>query len=139
MDSVRVEIIEAAGKVFFQIHVSNMTLKTVADAVSISKGAFYYYYKSKDDILYDIMEQDNAHTRQIAGELIEKYHNLDVEDLKKDITIGILNRFIQSGKNRLNLYLQGEAPQGNTELQKKYNEKYHERINNTPAIMTASF
>ncbi len=135
-DIAKAEIIEAARKVLSQIGVNNMTLKAVADAASISKGALYYYYKTKDDILYDIMAQDNAHSREIAGKLIEKNYNTDVENLKKEVTNGVLNRFIQLDKNKLNLYLQGEALQGNAELQKRYNEKYHEWINNIDGILS---
>jgi len=135
-DIAKAEIIDAARKVLSQIGVNNMTLKAVADAASISKGALYYYYKTKDDILYDIMAQDNAHSREIAGKLIETNYNPDVENLKKEVTKGVLNRFIQLDKNKLNLYLQGEALQGNAELQKRYNEKYHEWINNIDGILS---
>lgn len=135
-DIARAEIIEAARKVLSQIGVKNMTLKAVADAASISKGALYYYYKSKDEILYDIMAQDNAHSREIAGKVIEKDHDLNIESLKKEVTKGVLNRFSQLDKNKLNLYLQGEALQGNIELQNRYNDKYHEWINNIDGILS---
>jgi AcrR family transcriptional regulator len=135
-DIARAEIIEAARKVLSQIGVKNMTLKSVADAASISKGALYYYYKSKDEILYDIMAQDNAHSREIAGKVIGKDHDPDIESLKREVTKGVLNRFSQLDKNKLNLYLQGEALQGNKELQNRYNDKYHEWINNIDGILS---
>lgn len=135
-DIAKAEIIEAARKVLSQVGVRKMTLQAVADAASISKGALYYYYKTKDDILYEIMEQDNAHSRRIAGRVIEQDSTIDVEELKKEVTTGILNRFPQIDKNKLNLYLQGEALRGNTGLQKKYNDKYHEWIDNVDRIIT---
>jgi AcrR family transcriptional regulator len=135
-DTARAGIIDAARRVLSQIGVKNMTLQSVADAASISKGALYYYYRTKDDILYDIMAQDNAHSREIAGKVIEKNHNIDIEELKREVTSGVLNRFSQIDKNKLNLYLQGEALQGNTELQKRYNDKYHEWISNIDGILS---
>lgn len=135
-DIAKAEIIEAARKVLSQVGVRKMTLQAVADAASISKGALYYYYRTKDDILYEIMEQDNAHSRRIAGRVIEQDSTIDVEELKKEVTTGILNRFPQINKNKLNLYLQGEALRGNTGLQKKYNDKYHEWIDNVDRIIT---
>lgn len=135
-DIAKAEIIEAARKVLSQVGVRKMTLQAVADAASISKGALYYYYRTKDDILYEIMEQDNAHSRRIAGRVIEQDSTIDVEELKKEVTTGILNRFPQIDKNKLNLYLQGEALRGNTRLQKKYNDKYHEWIDNVDRIIT---
>ena len=135
-ETAKAEIIDAARKVLSQTGVQNMTLQSVADAASISKGALYYYYKTKDDILYEIMEQDNAHSRRIAGKVIEENNSIDVASLKKEITNGVLNRFPQLDKNKLNLYLQGEALKGNAELQKKYNDKYNEWIDNVDRILT---
>lgn len=135
-DEARAEIIKAARKVLSQIGVANMTLQAVADAASISKGALYYYYKSKDDILYDIMEQDNVHSRRIVSNLVKYKKEHDIKDLKIEITKGILNRFNHIDNNKLNHYLQGEALQGNTELQKRYKFKYHEWIKNIDKILT---
>lgn len=135
-DTARAGIIRAARKVLSRIGVANMTLQSVADAASISKGALYYYYKTKDDILYDIMEQDNVHSRRIAGRLAKYRSEHGVRDLKIEIAKGILNRFNRLDNNKLNLYLQGEALQGNTELRKKYKVKYHEWIKNIDKILS---
>lgn len=135
-DTARAEIIKAARKVLSQIGVANMTLQAVADAASISKGALYYYYKSKDDILYDIMEQDNVHSREIVTKLVKYKDEHNIQDLKIEITKGILNRFNHLDNNKLNHYLQGEALQGNVELQKRYKVKYHEWIKNIDKILT---
>ncbi len=135
-DAARANIINAARTVLSQIGVASMTLQAVADAASISKGALYYYYKTKDEILYAIMEQDNAHSREIAEKLIQSENTADADDLKKEVIKEIIERFGNHDKNKLNLYLQGEALQGNTELQNKYNEKYHEWINNIDRILS---
>lgn len=135
-DKARLEIIKAAIKVLSRIGVSNMTLQVVADAASISKGALYYYYKSKDEILYDIMEQDNVHSRLLADKALDPEAEYDLDELKKDVTRTILKRFKRSDKNKLNTYLQAEALQGNSELEKKFTAKYHEWIKIIDSIFT---
>ena len=135
-DKVRVEIIKAAIKVLSRIGVANTTLQVVADAASMSKGALYYYYKSKDDILCDIMEQDNIHSRLLAARALDPDAEYDQDDLKKDVTQTILNRFKRQEKNKLNTYLQAEALQGNEELMKKFNAKYHEWIKIIDSVFT---
>lgn len=135
-DKARGDIIKAAIKVLSRIGVSNMTLQVVADAASISKGALYYYYKSKDEILYDIMEQDNVHSRLLADKALDPEAEYDLDELKKDVTRTILKRFKRSDKNKLNTYLQAEALQGNAELEKKFNAKYHEWIKIIDSIFT---
>ena len=62
----REKIIHAARSVVSQQGISNTTLQLIADEAGISKGALYYYYKTKDDILYDIMELDNTESDRIA-------------------------------------------------------------------------
>lgn len=135
-DKARADIIKAAIKVLSKIGVSNMTLQVVADAASISKGALYYYYKSKDEILYDIMEQDNVHSRLLAAKALDPDAEYDLNDLKKDATKTILSRFKRFDKNKLNTYLQAEALQGNEELRKKFNAKYHEWVSIIDSIFT---
>lgn len=135
-DKARADIIKAAIKVLSKIGVSNMTLQVVADAASISKGALYYYFKSKDEILYDIMEQDNVHSRLLAAKALDPDAEYDLNDLKKDATRTILSRFKRFDKNKLNTYLQAEALQGNEELMKKFNAKYHEWVNIIDSIFT---
>lgn len=134
-DKAKADIIKAARKVLSNIGVRNMTLQAVADAASISKGALYHYYKSKNDILYDIMEQDNAHSRLLAKKAIDPDYEYNPDELKMDVVKGVLDRCYRFDKNKLNLYLQGEALQGNSELKRKYDDKYHEWVNNINTIL----
>ncbi|MCP4135186.1 MAG: TetR/AcrR family transcriptional regulator [bacterium] len=129
----RDKIIEAARTVVSKIGVKNTTLQTVADAAGISKGALYYYYKTKDEILYDVMEQDNVESIKMVKLSAEKAK--DKEGLIEAILKGILIRIDDVDKNKLSLYLQGEALQGNEDLQRNYAVKYKEWIRSFEKIV----
>jgi len=133
----REKIIRAARGVVSQQGISNTTLQLIADEAGISKGALYYYFKTKDEILYDIMEQDNTESDKIAETVSSE--SFDFDELITEIVDGIIKRFHAEENNRLNLYLQGEALQGNSELQKRYKKKYSEWVENIDLIISKIF
>lgn len=47
----RDHILEAADQLFYEHGFDNTSFADIADAVGISRGNFYYHFKSKDDIL----------------------------------------------------------------------------------------
>jgi len=55
-DAIRQQIIEAANRLFYQRGYNQTSFRDIADAVSIPRGNFYYYFKTKDDILYAVID-----------------------------------------------------------------------------------
>lgn len=65
-DRSREEILEAARAVLLRSGVASMTLDAVAREVGVSKTALYYYFPSKDALLFElIFAVLDAHARQI--------------------------------------------------------------------------
>ncbi|WDE13948.1 TetR/AcrR family transcriptional regulator [Thalassomonas haliotis] len=70
----REHIVEAADNLFYQQGFEHTSFAHIARAVKISRGNFYYHFKSKDEILDAVIQQRLAHTRamleqwQVAGE-----------------------------------------------------------------------
>lgn len=54
------EIIETAKRVFYKKGYMNTTTQDIVDAANISRGLLYYHFKSKEEILYWIVEQQVA-------------------------------------------------------------------------------
>ncbi|MBN1576304.1 MAG: TetR/AcrR family transcriptional regulator [Chitinispirillaceae bacterium] len=57
----RNEIFDAAKTLFFKRGYENTTVETIIDSVGISKGTFYYYFKSKEELL-DALAHESAKT-----------------------------------------------------------------------------
>jgi len=53
----RTEILNAAGELFKNQGYVNTTVEAVIRQVGIAKGTFYYYFKSKEDILDALVDE----------------------------------------------------------------------------------
>jgi AcrR family transcriptional regulator len=53
----KVEILDAAERLFAEKSYDRTTVNDMLEAVRISKGAFYYYFKSKEDVLDAVIER----------------------------------------------------------------------------------
>lgn len=61
----RQEIVEAAASIFMAKGYEATSIQDVADAVDILKGSLYYYIKSKDDLLYEVIQE--VHVRGLEN------------------------------------------------------------------------
>lgn len=53
----KAEIIEAAANIFMEKGYEAASIQDVADAVDILKGSLYYYINSKEDLLYEVIQE----------------------------------------------------------------------------------
>jgi TetR/AcrR family transcriptional repressor of nem operon len=63
--TTRGQIVEAADQLFYRQGFEHTSFTDIADAVQISRGNFYYHFKSKDEILDAVIELRLANTRQM--------------------------------------------------------------------------
>jgi AcrR family transcriptional regulator len=73
------EITQAASDVFWQKGYSAASIQDVADRVGVLKGSLYYYIKSKEDLLWRIIE--DVHTE--SNEILEESLALDVSPIDR--------------------------------------------------------
>jgi AcrR family transcriptional regulator len=60
--STRNDIVEAADRLFYRQGYEHTSFSDIADAVRISRGNFYYHFKSKDEILDAVIDVRMANT-----------------------------------------------------------------------------
>ncbi len=111
----RKEILEAAGELFKNRGYVNTTVEAIIQQVGVAKGTFYYYFKSKEEILdalaYDMVDQ-----------LCEEY-----KKIADDPKISVMDKMRQM--------LRGQNPLSEKEselmenLHRPENRELHERIN----------
>jgi len=63
--STRNQIINAADRMFYQHGYQHTSFSDIADEVQISRGNFYYHFKTKDEILDAVIEQRLENTRKM--------------------------------------------------------------------------
>jgi AcrR family transcriptional regulator len=63
--TTRDHIVEAADRLFYERGYEHTSFSDIADAVQISRGNFYYHFKSKDEILDAVINLRLANTRKM--------------------------------------------------------------------------
>jgi AcrR family transcriptional regulator len=134
-------IVEAAKSVVSEQGVQKATLRAIAAEAGISIGTLYYYYPSKNDLLYDLMDSHTSESYFIAESF--KSGKI-VEDSKEEGLAGYLARKIKERidgheENRILFYLIQEAIMGNEEIKSNIQKKYRLWIDSIEAIVSELF
>lgn len=66
--ATREQIVEAADRLFYQQGYEHTSFKHISDAVQISRGNFYYHFKTKDEILAAVIEHRLDKTRHMLAQ-----------------------------------------------------------------------
>lgn len=111
----RTEILSAAEELFRNQGYVNTTVDAIIRQVGVAKGTFYYYFKSKEDIL-------DAIVHQMVDQICEEYKKIANEP--KMSAMDKMRQMLR-GKNRL-LESESELMEN---LHRPENRELHERIN----------
>jgi AcrR family transcriptional regulator len=63
--TTRAQIITAADRLFYEQGFEHTSFTAIADAVGISRGNFYYHFRTKDEILAAVIDSRVGHTRDM--------------------------------------------------------------------------
>lgn len=120
----KTKILAAARKVISEHGANRATVRAIAEEAGMSTGAIYHYYKNKDDILYDLLDESLSDSTRIAKGIVKE--ELIKEKLMHEIVRKTEERLKKDAENRLQYHFAHEILLGNKELQQKFNEKYKE-------------
>lgn len=84
-ETTRTHIVEAADRLFYRQGYEHTSFAAIAEAVHISRGNFYYHFKSKDDILSAV----------IAARLEDRRRMLKQWEAEEADPAGRIHRFIE--------------------------------------------
>ncbi|HKK96160.1 MAG TPA: TetR/AcrR family transcriptional regulator [Anaerovoracaceae bacterium] len=120
-DNIRDKILNTAYKMLQEKSFNEISLSQIAKSSGISKGSIYYYYNSKDDLLYDIAD---SYLNQLYGDLIKWVDNKDKDTSLPRLLYFSLKGGIDEPEKNLRFHLVMDAVAGNTELKDKLIKKY---------------
>jgi TetR/AcrR family transcriptional regulator, transcriptional repressor for nem operon len=66
--TTREHIVDAADRLFYRQGYQNTSFSSIAGAVQISRGNFYYHFKTKDEILDAVIDARLAATRDMLAQ-----------------------------------------------------------------------
>jgi AcrR family transcriptional regulator len=118
----KARIVEAASQLVVKRGLDDLSLTAIAQAAGISKGTLYYYYPTKESIIFDIAEK---HVRDIT-DLIFELIDAGGPPPEPEELIGLLFRKHKRNRIRMRLHLNlvCQAMNGNEDLKKRYQETY---------------
>ncbi len=73
----RTEFVEAAEKLFRENGIVDTTVNSIVRELDVAKGLFYYYFKSKDDVIDAISEKYNKDFRQAIQRSLDPQNDFD--------------------------------------------------------------
>jgi AcrR family transcriptional regulator len=76
-DKKRDQIIDAATKLFAQHGFHGTGMRDLCESVSLSAGAFYRYFRSKEEIITTLIDRDRARTKHWFDEVPETLSLMD--------------------------------------------------------------
>ncbi len=72
-DNNRQRIVAAADELFYVKGFNHTSFSDIADAAGVARGNFYYYFKSKDDILEAVLARRAENIRHMLAEWDAEY------------------------------------------------------------------
>ena len=95
--TTRDHIIEAADQLFYRQGYEYTSFSDIADAVQISRGNFYYHFKSKDEILDAVISARLTNTRK----MLQQWEN---EGIQPEDRIRSFIHILITNKTNIKLY-----------------------------------
>ena len=119
---IRQKILRAASELMTQKGIKETSLKDIAKRSGISAGTLYYYYSAKEDIIYEIADNN---LNNIANELLDWIGVVDGSTTHEQILKTVFDKILAAKtRGKLHLYLISDAGTANGELRRKFTERY---------------
>jgi len=74
-EAKKLEILNAAIKVFAKNGVAKTKMADIAQAADIGKGTIYEYYRSKEQIFHEAFIQIHSHTQEVISQILGQVDN----------------------------------------------------------------
>jgi AcrR family transcriptional regulator len=123
-ESVKARILRVARNLIAQQGIYKTSLAEISREAGISRGTLFYYFPSKQDLLYQIMEESIQElTEKVVAAIKEIQSNTKTRDI-----FYLLLRYIGESHalNQTNFHLFQEAMAKNQRLKKRFQESYRQ-------------
>lgn len=122
INNMKESILASSTKLMAKKGIKNTSLADIAKDVNISKGTLYYYYSSKDDIIFDMAD---LHLQAITDALLSCLQNSVSTITTEEFVSLILSRISDiQNHGRVHMYLLCEAVTNNEQLKERFRIKY---------------
>ena len=89
----RKKIINAAKKLFQEKGYKKTSVDEIADNSILSKGTFYHYFKSKENLFISAMKETEVEVFELLDEIVSTASTKDSKEILKNLIAGMLDYF----------------------------------------------
>lgn len=92
IETRQMDIINACDQLFEKCGYDGITIKAISEMTALSRPSIYTYYKTKDEILLDILEKELLDWKEILEAWIEERPALTRAEYSKELTQILLGK-----------------------------------------------
>lgn len=133
----KIKIIEAAQRLIAQKGVDKTSMREIAIEAGITTGAIYYYYDSKEELLYDVMDYATGVTTEIVK--MRAQPGAKPDEVLDEIARKITQRITNNHDWNLRFYLAQQAAMGDETLRERFAINYAAQIQRTADLFNFVF
>jgi AcrR family transcriptional regulator len=115
------KIIEAASKLMTEKGVTDTSLADIANEVGISRGTLFYYYSSKNDLVYDVAQRN---LDLITEDILSWIESIRGQVAPSEILNVAMERIVHADtRGKLHIYLLRDAA-SDAHLRERFQDTY---------------
>lgn len=118
--NIKSEIIKSVEELINVNGVNAISLSDIAKKCNISKGTLYYYYSSKDDIVFDIIVKHIEDFKADFYNWLDR-HRLDLTP-KRFISVVLYKGVKLFNRAKMHVFIINQCMKGNEVISNKFNE-----------------
>lgn len=131
------KILDGAKAVISTKGIQHASVREISKAAGVTTGAIYHHYKSKEDVLYDLMADSLHKSSQVLEETNK--NSLKGNDVLNSVIEGVKERFTKDEENKIQFYLAMTGIEDNLEIRTRFKTLYSQWIQNIEDLLKAAY
>ena len=132
-------IIDATIKTLKEFPLDKVSMRTIAKNAGLTTGAIYHFYDSKDDLIFDAMQQSLYFTSDLYRQVEEGKHQLKGDALIKVINDQVEKRIKKIDEQKLHIQIISDVIKKDDALKAEYQKNYTLMIDAVSKLFSDAF
>ncbi|MDY0138488.1 MAG: TetR family transcriptional regulator [Candidatus Izemoplasmatales bacterium] len=132
-------IIDSAILTLKELPIDQVSVRKIAKKAGLTTGAIYHFYNSKDDLIFDCMQQSLYFTSNLYRRVEEGKYQLKGKDLLDEINRQVEQRIRKIEEQKLHIQIISDVIKKDDDLKKEYVKNYRRMIDVVSKLFSEAF
>lgn len=132
-------IIDATLKTLKAYPIEQVSVRKIAHTAGLTTGAIYHFYKSKDDLIFDAMQQSLYFTASLYDKVEQDEQAYKGKSLLAEINKQVELRIRKSDQQKLHIQIVSDVIKKNDHLTIAYKQAYERMMEAVSKLFSKSF